>query len=63
MRDAVIVDAVRTPVGRRGERSRAPTPSTSARSSCAPWPTGSGSIPGLVDDVIWGCVSQVGSRG
>lgn len=36
MPEAYIVDAVRTPVGRRGEACRPSTPPTSARTSCGP---------------------------
>ncbi|HEX4430770.1 MAG TPA: acetyl-CoA C-acyltransferase [Frankiaceae bacterium] len=62
-RDAVIVDAVRTPVGKR-------------RGSLASWHAADLSAlmlralaerndldPSVVDDVIWGCVQQVGQQG
>ena len=62
MRDAVIVEAIRTPIGRRnGGLSGVHAVDLSAhvlRSLAAR----SGIDPGLVDDVIWGCVGQVGEQ-
>ncbi|NNG18484.1 acetyl-CoA C-acyltransferase [Naumannella sp. ID2617S] len=61
-RDAVIVEAVRTPVGRRkGALSGAHPVSLSAVVLNA-LAERAGVDPGLVDDVIWGCVSQVGEQ-
>ena len=62
MRDAVIVDAVRTPIGkRRGGLSGIHPVSLSAHVL-----TGLlerlGVDPGLIDDVIWGCVNQLGDQ-
>jgi len=62
MRDAVIVEAIRTPIGRRnGGLSGVHAVDLSAHvlSSLA---DRSGIDPGLVDDVIWGCVGQVGEQ-
>jgi acetyl-CoA acyltransferase len=62
MRDAVIVEAVRTPVGRRkGGLSGVNAVDLSAHvlRSVA---ERTGIDPSLVDDVIWGCVSQVGEQ-
>ena len=62
MRDAVIVEAIRTPIGRRnGGLSGVHAVDLSAhvlRSLAAR----SGIDPGLVDDVILGCVGQVGEQ-
>jgi acetyl-CoA acyltransferase len=62
MRDAVIVQAVRTPVGRRGgvlSGVHAVDLSAMVLQALA---NRTGIDPGLVDDVIWGCVSQVGEQ-
>jgi acetyl-CoA acyltransferase len=62
MRDAVIVEAIRTPIGRRnGGLSGVHAVDLSAHvlRSLA---DRSGIDPGLVDDVIWGCVGQVGEQ-
>lgn len=62
MRDAVIVDAVRTPVGRRGgSLSRLHSASLSAHVLNA-LVERVGFGPALVDDVIWGCASAVGMQ-
>ena len=64
MRDAVIVDAVRTPIG-KGRATGAlagvhPTDlSAHVLKSVA---ERTGLDPALVDDVVWGCVSQVGEQ-
>jgi acetyl-CoA acyltransferase len=63
MRDAVIVEAVRTPVGRRnGALSGVHAVDLSAHVLAA-LAERSGIDPAQVDDVIWGCVSQVGEQG
>jgi acetyl-CoA acyltransferase len=62
MRDAVIVGAVRTPVGRRkGGLSEIHPVDLSAHVLRA-LAERTGLDPGLVDDVVWGCVSQVGEQ-
>ncbi len=62
MRDAVIVDAVRTPVGKRGgSLSRLHSASLSAHVLNA-LVERTGLDPVLVDDVIWGCASAVGMQ-
>ncbi len=62
MRDAVIVDAVRTPTGKRGGGlSGVHSADLSARVLQA-LAERSGVDPALVDDVVWGCVSQVGEQ-
>jgi acetyl-CoA acyltransferase len=62
MRDAVIVDAVRTPVGRRkGAYSEVHPVDLSAHVLNA-LVERTGVDPSVVDDVVWGCVSQVGEQ-
>ncbi|WP_037570864.1 thiolase family protein [Phaeacidiphilus oryzae] len=64
MRDAVIVDAVRTPVGRGkpgGALSGVHPVDLSAHILKA-LAERNGLDPGTVDDVVWGCVSQVGEQ-
>jgi acetyl-CoA acyltransferase len=62
MRDAVIVDAVRTPVGRRkGAYSDVHPVDLSAHVLNA-LAERTGIDPSVVDDVVWGCVSQVGEQ-
>ena len=63
MRDAVIVEAVRTPVGKRnGSLAPAHAVDLSAHVLRA-LVDRSGLDPELVDDVVWGCVQQVGQQG
>jgi acetyl-CoA acyltransferase len=62
MRDAVIVEAVRTPVGKRnGALARIHPVELSAHVLHA-LAERSGITPAVVDDVIWGCVSQAGEQ-
>ena len=61
-RDAVIVDAVRTPVGKRnGSLAKFHAVDLSAHVLTA-LVTRNGFDPAVVDDVIWGCVQQVGQQ-
>src|ERR1700691_371311 len=61
-RDAVIVDAVRTPVGKRnGSLAGFHAADLSAHVLNA-LVARNGLDPVLVDDVIWGCVQQVGQQ-
>jgi acetyl-CoA acyltransferase len=63
MRDAVIVAAVRTPVGKRnGELATVHPVDLSAHVLNALAERAGLTEPGEVDDVIWGCVSQVGEQ-
>src|SRR5260370_29041103 len=62
MRDAVIVEAVRTPVGKRRGGLSALHPADLSAHVLRALQEGSGIDPALVDDVIWGCVSQVGEQ-
>jgi acetyl-CoA acyltransferase len=62
MRETVIVDAVRTPVGKRnGGLSEVHAADLSAIVLNALMER-AGVDPDLVDDVVWGCVSQVGDQ-
>ena len=62
MRDAVIVEAVRTPTGKRnGGLSGVHSADLSAHVLRA-LVERSGVDPAVVDDVIWGCVSQIGEQ-
>ncbi len=62
MRDAVIVEAVRTPTGKRnGGLSGMHSADLSAH-VLRTLAERSGLDPALVDDVIWGCVSQIGEQ-
>lgn len=61
-RDAVIVDAVRTPVGRRKGSLAGYHPTDLSAHVLTALAERSGLDPQVVDDVIWGCVSQVGAQ-
>ncbi|ADP82201.1 thiolase family protein [Pseudofrankia inefficax] len=62
MRDAVIVEAVRTPVGKRNGSLSGVHPVSLSAHVLRALAERSGIDPGVVDDVIWGCVSQVGQQ-
>ena len=62
MRDAVIVEAVRTPVGKRGGGLSGLHPADLSALVLQALAARTGVDPGLVDDVVWGCVSQVGEQ-
>jgi acetyl-CoA acyltransferase len=62
VRDAVICSAVRTPVGKRGGGLSEIHPVDLAAEVLNALVTRSGISPEVVDDVIWGCVSQVGDQ-
>ena len=62
VRDAVIVEAVRTPVGRRGGGLSGVHPVTLSAHVLNELVHRAGVDPGVVDDVVWGCVSQVGEQ-
>jgi acetyl-CoA acyltransferase len=62
MRDAVIVDAVRTPIGKRnGSLAEEHAADLSARVLNA-LVDRTGVDPATVDDVVWGCVTQIGDQ-
>ena len=62
MRDAVIVEAVRTPVGKRNGGLSGVHPVDLSAHVLTSLVERAGVDPALVDDVIWGCVSQVGEQ-
>ena len=62
MPNAVIVDAVRTPLGRRNGRLRDWHPVDLAATTLRALVDRTGIDPALVDDVVMGCVMQVGEQ-
>jgi acetyl-CoA acyltransferase len=62
MRDAVIVGAVRTPVGRRNGGLSGIHPVDLSAHVLRSLAERTGFEPELVGDVVWGCVSQVGEQ-
>jgi acetyl-CoA acyltransferase len=62
MRDAVIVGAVRTPVGRRGGGLSGVHPVDLSAHVLRSLAERTGIDPADVEDVIWGCVSQAGEQ-
>src|ERR1700722_1358137 len=62
MRDAVIVEAVRTPVGKRKGGLSEIQPTDLSAHVLKAVAERSGIDPVLVEDVIWGCVGQVGEQ-
>jgi acetyl-CoA acyltransferase len=62
MSDAVIVAAVRTPVGKRNGGLSGVHPVDLSAHVLNALAERAGVSPELVDDVIWGCVSQVGEQ-
>ena len=62
MRDAVIVGAVRTPIGKRGGGLAGIHPVDLSAHVLAALVERTGIDPADVEDVIWGCLSQVGEQ-
>ncbi|WP_370617709.1 thiolase family protein [Mumia sp. Pv 4-285] len=62
MRDAVIVDAVRTPVGKRGGALSQVHAATLSAHVLNALVARTGLEPALVDDVVWGCAGTVGMQ-
>lgn len=62
MNDAVIVAAVRTAVGKRGGALASIHPADLSAAVLTALVERTGIDPALVDDVIWGCVNQVGEQ-
>ena len=62
MRDAVIVEAVRTPTGKRNGGLSGIQPTDLSAHILNALANRSGIDPALIEDVIWGCVSQVGEQ-
>ncbi|HZQ27231.1 MAG TPA: steroid 3-ketoacyl-CoA thiolase, partial [Acidimicrobiales bacterium] len=63
MPTAVIVDAVRTPGGKRNGKLSGWHPSDLAAEVLKALVERNGLDPALIEDVIMGCVMQVGSQG
>ena len=61
-REAVIVEAVRTPLGKRGGKLKDWHPVDLLGEILTETVARSGIEPGVVDDVICGCVSQIGEQ-
>jgi acetyl-CoA acyltransferase len=62
MREAVVVEAVRTPVGKRNGGLSSVHAADLSAVVLAELVERTGIDPGTVDDVIWGCVTQVGDQ-
>ena len=62
MRDAVLVDAVRTPIGKRNGSLKDVHPVDLSAHVLSALAERTGIDPAVVDDVIWGCVSQTGEQ-
>jgi len=62
VRDAVIVEAVRTPVGKRNGGLAGVHPVDLSAHVLRALARRAGIDPAVVDDVIWGCVGQVGEQ-
>lgn len=62
MRDAIIVEAVRTPLGKRNGALSGVHPADLSAAVLRALVERTGVDPVLVDDVVWGCVSQVGEQ-
>lgn len=62
MNDAVIVSAVRTPVGKRNGGLSTVHPADLSAHVLDALISRTGFDPGAIDDVVWGCVSQVGEQ-
>ncbi len=62
MRDAVIVAAVRAPIGKRNGGLSGVHPVSLSAHVLKALTERTGIDPAIVDDVVWGCVSQVGEQ-
>ena len=62
MRDAVIVEAVRSPLGKRGRSLAGVHPADLSATVLRGLAERADLDPSLVDDVVWGCVGQVGEQ-
>jgi len=60
--EAYIVDAIRTPVGKKKGGLAAIHPADLGAASISALMTRTGIDPGAVDDVIFGCVDTIGSQ-
>ena len=62
MPDAVIVEAVRSPIGKRNGALSGVHPTGLSAQVLNGLVERAGVDPALVDDVIWGCVMQAGDK-
>jgi acetyl-CoA acyltransferase len=62
MREAVVVEAVRTPIGKRNGGLSGVHAADLSAVVLTELAERTGLDPALVDDVVWGCVSQVGDQ-
>jgi acetyl-CoA acyltransferase len=62
MRDAVIAEAVRTPIGKRGGALADVHPVDLSADVLTALLARTGLQPDAIEDVIWGCVSQIGDQ-
>jgi acetyl-CoA acyltransferase len=62
MRDAVIVEAIRSPIGKRNGGLAGVAPADLSAQVLRALAERTSVDPALVDDVIWGCVGQVGEQ-
>ena len=62
MPDAVVVEAVRTPIGKRKGSLAEVHPADLAAAVLDGLAKRTGIDPNVVDDVVWGCVNQVGDQ-
>jgi acetyl-CoA acyltransferase len=62
MRDAVIVDAVRSPIGRRNGSLKGVHPVDLSARVLTALLERNGLEPDLIEDVIWGCVTQISDQ-
>jgi acetyl-CoA acyltransferase len=62
MHEAVIVEAIRTPVGRRGGFLAEVHPVDLSAHVLNALLKRTGVEPAQVDDVVWGCVTQIGDQ-
>lgn len=62
MRDAVVVDAVRTPIGKRNGSLASVHAADLSAEVLRALERRTGMDPAAVDDVMWGCVTQIGDQ-
>ena len=62
MRDAVIVDAVRAPIGRRKGTLRQVHPADLSASVLTALASRNDLDPELIEDIVWGCVTQIAEQ-
>ena len=62
MPEAVVCEAVRTPIGKRKGSLSEVHPVDLSAAVLTALAERSGIDPGVVDDVVWGCVNQVGDQ-